>query len=552
MEFRSVNKIYQEAFKKHWERPAISNYQGVTLKYGDVARRMAKLHIMFEECGLQKGDKVALCSRNQANWAVAFLASMTYGAVPVPLLHEFKSSNIHHLVNHSEAKILFVDDVIWEGLTETEMPDLHAIIQVNTFKLLYASDERIVNAREHLNELFGRKYPNAFTPDALDYYEDSAEELAIINYTSGTSGFSKGVMIPYRAVLSNLHFASVVLPEMNHTKSIVSMLPSAHMYGLMFELMYELSVGAHVHFLSRVPSPKIIMQAMAEVKPYLVIAVPLVIEKIYKSKVKPVLEKEGIRFLMKLPGLNQVVMNKIKTELVNAFGGEFYEVIIGGAAFNKEVEAFFKQIGFPFTVGYGMTECAPIITYDDWNVEKLNSCGKAAPNLEVKIDSADPENVAGEILVKGDNVFLGYYKNEEATNAVFTEDGWFRTGDMGVLDADGSLFIRGRSKCMILGPSGQNIYPEEVETVINSQPYVVDSLVVEEDGGLTGIIYPDFAQGAKEGMDQKTFAKFIEDMLPELNKELPNYARLKKIKVMTEDFERTPKKSIKRYLYQRS
>ena len=551
MEFRSVNKIYQEAFKKHWERPAISNYQGVTLKYGDVARRMAKLHIMFEECGLQKGDKVALCSRNQANWAVAFLASMTYGAVPVPLLHEFKSSNIHHLVNHSEAKILFVDDVIWEGLTETEMPDLHAIIQVNTFKLLYASDERIVNAREHLNELFGRKYPNAFTPDALDYYEDSAEELAIINYTSGTSGFSKGVMIPYRAVLSNLHFASVVLPEMNHTKSIVSMLPSAHMYGLMFELMYELSVGAHVHFLSRVPSPKIIMQAMAEVKPYLVIAVPLVIEKIYKSKVKPVLEKEGIRFLMKLPGLNQVVMNKIKTELVNAFGGEFYEVIIGGAAFNKEVEAFFKQIGFPFTVGYGMTECAPIITYDDWNVEKLNSCGKAAPNLEVKIDSADPENVAGEILVKGDNVFLGYYKNEEATNAVFTEDGWFRTGDMGVLDADGSLFIRGRSKCMILGPSGQNIYPEEVETVINSQPYVVDSLVVEEDGGLTGIIYPDFAQGAKEGMDQKTFAKFIEDMLPELNKELPNYARLKKIKVMTEDFERTPKKSIKRYLYQR-
>ncbi len=551
MEFTSVNKIYQEAFKKHWERPAISNYQGVTLKYGDVARRMAKLHIMFEECGLQKGDKVALCSRNQANWAVAFLATMTYGAVPVPLLHEFKSSNIHHLVNHSEAKILFVDDVIWEGLTETEMPDLHAIIQVNTFRLLYAADEKIVEAREHLNELFGKKYPMAFTPDALDYYEDSAEELAIINYTSGTSGFSKGVMIPYRAVLSNLEFGKKVLPDLDHTKNIVSMLPSAHMYGLMFELMYELSVGAHVHFLSRVPSPKIIMQAMAEVKPYLVIAVPLVIEKIYKSKVKPVLEKEGIRFLMKLPGLNQVVMNKIRTELVNAFGGEFYEVIIGGAAFNKEVEAFFKQVGFPFTVGYGMTECAPIITYDDWKNEKLNSCGKAAPNLEVKIDSPDPENVAGEILVKGANVFMGYYKNEEATKATFTEDGWFRTGDMGVLDADGSLFIRGRSKCMILGPSGQNIYPEEVETVINSQPYVVDSLVVEEDGGLTALIYPDFAQGAKDGMDQRAFAKYMEETLPELNKELPNYARLKKIRVMTEDFERTPKKSIKRYLYQR-
>ena len=552
MEFRSVNKIYQEAFKKHWDRPAISNYQGVTLKYGDVARRMAKLHIMFEECGLQKGDKVALCSRNQANWAVAFLATMTYGAVPVPLLHEFKSSNIHHLVNHSEAKILFVDDVIWEGLTETEMPELHAIIQVNTFKLLFAKEERIIEAREHLNELFGRKYPMAFTSESLNYYEDSAEELAIINYTSGTSGFSKGVMIPYRAIFSNLEFGKKVLPDLDHTKNIVSMLPSAHMYGLMFELMYELSVGAHVHFLSRVPSPKVIMQAMSEVKPYLVIAVPLVIEKIYKSKVKPVLEKEGIRFLMKLPGLNQVVMNKIRTELVNAFGGEFYEVIIGGAAFNKEVEAFFKQIGFPFTVGYGMTECAPIITYDDWNVEKLYSCGKAAPNLEVKIDSPDPVNVAGEILVKGANVFMGYYKNEEATKAVFTEDGWFRTGDMGVLDTDGSLFIRGRSKCMILGPSGQNIYPEEVETVINSQPYVVDSLVVEEDGGLTALIYPDFAQGAKEGMSQKTFAKFIEDTLPELNKELPNYARLKKIRVMTEDFERTPKKSIKRYLYQRS
>ena len=551
MEFTSVNKLYQEAFKKNWDRPAISNYQGVTLHYRDVARRIEKMHIMFEECGLGKGDKVAICSRNQANWAVAFLSAMTYGAVPVPLLHEFKSSNIHHLVNHSEAKILFVDDVIWEGLTETEMPDLHAIIQVNTFKLLYAKDEKIVSAREHLNELFGKKYPMAFTPDALDYYEDSAEELAIINYTSGTSGFSKGVMVPYRAVFSNIEFARTVLPGLDNTKNVVSMLPCAHMYGLMFELMYELSVGAHVHFLSRIPSPKIIMKALAEVKPYIVVAVPLVIEKIYKSKVKPVLEKEGIKVLMRLPVLNKVVMNKIRTELVNAFGGEFYEVIIGGAAFNKDVEAFFKKIKFPFTVGYGMTECAPIITYDDWTVEKLYSCGKNAPNLEIKIDSSDQANVPGEILVKGANVFLGYFKNEEATAEVFTEDGWFRTGDMGVIDADGSLFIKGRSKCMILGPSGQNIYPEEVETVINSQPYVVDSLVVEDDGGLTALIYPDFQQGARDGMNQAAFVKYIEDILPELNKELPNYARLKRIKVMSEDFERTPKKSIKRYLYQR-
>lgn len=551
MEFISVNKIYQESFRKNWDRPAISNYQGMTLHYRDVARRIEKMHIMFEGCGLQKGDKVAICSRNQANWAVAFLSAMTYGAVPVPLLHEFKSSNIHHLVNHSEAKILFVDEVIWEGLSETEMPDLHAIIQVNTFKLLYARDEGIVEAREHLNELFGRKYPMSFTPDAINYYEDSADELALINYTSGTSGFSKGVMIPYRAILSNLHFASVVLPGMNNTHSVVSMLPCAHMYGLMFELMYELSVGAHVHFLSRVPSPKIIMKALAEVKPYVVIAVPLVIEKIYKSKVKPILEKEGVRFLMKVPGVNQVIMNKIRTELVNAFGGEFYEVIIGGAAFNKEVEAFFKKMGFPFTVGYGMTECAPIITYDDWKVEKLYSCGKSVSNMEVRIESVDPQHIPGEIQVRGDNVFLGYFKNEEATQEVFTEDGWFRTGDMGVMDADGSLFIKGRNKCMILGPSGQNIYPEEVETLINSQPYVVDSLVVEDNGGLTALIYPDFQQGAKDGMNQDAFVKYMEGTLSELNSILPNYARLKKIEVMSEDFERTPKKSIKRYLYQR-
>ena len=551
MEFTSVNKIFENSFKKNWDRPAISNYHGETLHFKDVARRMEKLHIMFEECGLQKGDKVAICSRNQANWAVTFLAILTHGAVPVPLLHEFKSANIHHLVNHSEAKILFVDEVIWEGLSETEMPDLHAIIQVNNFRILYARDESIVEAKAHLNELFGRKYPEAFTPDCISYYEDTADELAVINYTSGTSGFSKGVMIPYRAIFSNMEFAKKVLPQLNNTSRVVSMLPCAHMYGLMFEVLYELSAGCHVHFLSRLPSPKIIMQALAEVKPNIVIAVPLVIEKIYKSKVKPVLEKEGIKFLMKVPGLNQVVLNKVRNELINAFGGEFIEVIIGGAAFNKEVEAFFKRMNFPFTVGYGMTECAPIITYDDWKVEKLYSCGKAAPNMEVRIESKDPANIPGEIQVKGANVFLGYFKNEEATAEVFTEDGWFRTGDMGILDADGSLFIKGRTKCMILGPSGQNIYPEEVETVINSQPYVVDSLVVEDNGGLTALIYPDFQQGEKDGMSQEAFVKYMEGTLAELNQELPNYAKLKKIEVMSEDFERTPKKSIKRYLYQR-
>ena len=552
MNFTSVNKIFEKSFKENWDRPAISNYQGVTLHYRDLARRIAKLHIMFEECGLEKGDKVAICSRNQANWVVSFLAALTYGAVPVPLMHEFKPSNINHLVNHSEAKILFVDEVIWEGLSEIDMSDLQAIIQVNTFKLLYAANEKISESREHLNELFGKHYPMEFTPDSLNYYEDSADELAIINYTSGTSGFSKGVMIPYRAIRSNIEFAVKVLPILNNTSRIVSMLPCAHMYGLMFEVLYELSVGCHVYFLSRLPSPKIIMQALSEVKPTLVIAVPLIIEKIYKSKVKPVIENIGIRFALKLPVLEQVIMNKIKTELVNAFGGEFIEVIIGGAAFNKEVEAFFKKMEFPFTVGYGMTECAPIITYDDYKTAKLYSCGKIVPNMEMKVNSPDPQNIPGELLVRGANVFLGYYKNEEATREVLDEDGWLHTGDMGVIDADGYLFLRGRSKCMILGPSGQNIYPEEVEAVLDTRPYVLESLVIEDNGGLTALIYPDFDTAAKEGMNQAAFIKYIEDTLPEVNKELPNYAKLKKIEVMSEAFERTPKKSIKRYLYQRN
>ena len=551
MNFSSVNKTFEKSFRENWDRPALSNYQGATMHYRDLARRIAKLHIMFEECGLEKGDKVAICSRNQSNWAVSFLATLTYGAVPVPLMHEFKPSNIHHLVNHSEAKVLFVDEVIWENIVESEMPELQAIIQVNYFKLLYAANDRITEARARLNEFFGKKYPMAFTPESINYYEDSADELAIINYTSGTSGFSKGVMIPYRAIASNLEFGCKVLPIINNTSNVVSMLPCAHMYGLMFEVLYELSKGCHVHFLSRLPSPKIILQALSEVKPTVVIAVPLIIEKIYKNKVKPILDKVGIKYAMKVPGLDQMIINKIKTELVKAFGGEFYEVIIGGAAFNKEVETFFKKMNFPFTVGYGMTECAPIITYSDWKTEKLYSCGEIVPNMEMKIDSPDQQNIPGELLVRGANVFLGYYKNPEATAEALDEDGWLHTGDMGIIDSDGSLFLRGRSKCMILGPSGQNIYPEEIEAALDVRPYFVESLVIEDEGGLTALVYPDFDQGAKDGMDQKEFAKYLKSTLPEINKELPNYARLKKIEIMSEAFERTPKKSIKRYLYQR-
>ena len=551
IEFKSVNKLYEKSFRENWDRPALSNYQGVTLHYRDVARRIAKMHIMYERCGLKRGDKVAICSRNQANWGVSFLSALTYGAVPVPILHEFKPGNIHHLVNHSEAKILFVDEVIWEGLSENEMPNVLAVVQINNFSFLYTKTDEIQVVREHLNEYFGQKYPMNFTPDSLDYYEDSADELALINYTSGTSGFSKGVMIPYRAIYSNIMFACEVLPMIDNTSKVVAMLPSAHMYGMMFEVLFELAVGTHVHFLTRVPSPKIIMQALAEVKPDIVIAVPLIIEKVYKSKLKPLLEKSGVKFLMKLPGVDHVLMKKIRTELVSAFGGKFEEVIIGGAAFNKEVETFFKKIGFPFTVGYGMTECAPIISYDDWKTNREFSCGKAAPNMEIKIDSPEPETVPGEVLVKGMNVFLGYFKNDDATAAVFTEDGWFRTGDMGVMDKDGYLYLRGRSKCMILGPSGQNIYPEEIESVLNNMHYVVDSLVIEDHGGLTALIYPDFHQAESDGLDKEALLNDLNASLAVTNKELPNYARIAKIEIMPEDFERTPKRSIKRYLYQR-
>ena len=550
MEFSSVNLLLQESFRKHWDRPALSNYQGITLKYGDVARRIEKLHIAFEQCGLLRGDKVAICSRNQANWGVSFLAALTYGAVPVPILHEFKPGNIHYLVNHSEAKVLFVDDVIWEGLLIDEMPELQVVVQINTFKFLYACTEELRSIREHLNESFGRKYPDHFGPEDLDYYVDSPDELAVINYTSGTSGFSKGVMIPYRALWSNIDFAhNYALPELGCESTVVSMLPSAHMYGMMFEFLFEMTVGMHVHFLTRVPSPKIIMQAFADIKPDIIISVPLIIEKIYKSKLKPILDKH--RILFGLPIVDQFLQKKIRKELVATFGGKFVEVIIGGAAFNPEVERFFRKIEFPFTVGYGMTECAPIITYAHFDKTKLFSCGQAAPHMEIRIDSEDPARIPGEVQVRGANVFLGYFKNEEATAQSLTPDGWFRTGDMGVLDADGYLFLRGRSKCMILGPSGQNIYPEEIEGVLNNLAYVVDSLVIEEDGGLTGLIYPDWHKGEQDGMNKEQLENLLNASLPVVNKELPNYARLRKLEFLPEDFERTPKRSIKRYLYQR-
>ena len=551
MEFQSVNKLLEKSFKENWERNALSNYHGTTLKYREVAERVRYLHIAFEQCGLNKGDKVALCSRNQANWGVCFLAAMTYGAVPVPILHEFKPENIHHLVNHSEARVFFVGDEIWEGLSEVEMPGLDVIVQMNNLKFLYAKNSNDVEVRKNLTKTFEMQYPDGFKPEHISYNEDKAEDLALINYTSGTSGFSKGVMIPYRAIFSNIYFArNIAEPQMTCESEIVAMLPSAHMYGLMFEFLFEMTIGAHVHFLTRTPSPKVIMKAFSEIHPDVIIAVPLIIEKVYKSQVKPVVERH--KSFMRIPIVNQVILKKIRNAMIEAFGGRFEEVILGGAAFNPEVESFMRRMHFPFTVGYGMTECAPIITYEKWWKAKKGSCGIPVPGCEIRIDSKNPYKEPGEVQVKGSNVFLGYYKNKQATKEAFTNDNWFKTGDVGIIDHEGYLYLKGRSKCMILGPSGQNIYPEEIEAVINNVTYVIESLVIEDKNGLTALVYPDYHLAEMDGMTRQDLEDRITNGLPEINKLLPSYAQVRKIEFMPEDFERTPKRNIKRYLYQRT
>lgn len=550
MEFKSVNKLIEKSIKENWDRDALSNYQGATLRYKDLAERIRYLQIAFEQCGLKKGDKVALCSRNQANWGVCFLASMTYGAVPVPILHEFKPENIHYLVNHSEAKVFFVDEVIWEGLSESEMPGLEVIVQMNTLNFIYSRSANCVEVRENLANTFQKLYPAGFTPEDVCYVEDKPDELALINYTSGTSGFSKGVMIPYRALWCNMWFAAnVAEPQMNCESEVVAMLPSAHMYGMMFEFLFEMTIGAHVHFLTRTPSPKVIMKAFSEIHPDVIIAVPLIIEKLYKSQIKPVVDRN--KAFMRIPILDQFVLKKIRNAMIDAFGGRFEEVILGGAAFNPEVEKFMRKIHFPFTVGYGMTECAPLITYSKWWRARKGSCGVAIDGCQIRIDSKNPHKEPGEVQVKGDNVLLGYYKNKEATRAAFTNDNWFKTGDIGVIDNDGYLYLRGRSKCMVLGPSGQNIYPEELEAVINNVTYVIESLVVEDKAGLMALIYPDYHQAEMDGMSGEELEARLTDGLPEINKLLPAYAQIRKLEFLPEDFERTPKKSIKRYLYQR-
>lgn len=540
----------EESIKKNWDLDALTDYKGATLQYKDVARKIEKLHILLKESGVKKGDKIAVCGRNSSHWGVTFLATVTYGAVIVPILHEFKADNIHNIVNHSEAKLLFVGDMAWETLNEEAMPNLEGIILMNDFTLLVCRREKLYYAREHLNEMFGKKFPKNFRKEHVKYELDNPEELAVLNYTSGTTSFSKGVMLPYRALWSNMKFASEVL-TLHSGDKIVSMLPMAHMYGLSFEFLYEFIAGCHVYFLTRMPSPKIIFQAFAEVKPNLVIAVPLIIEKIIKKNVLPKLQTPAMKILLKVPIINDKIKATVREQLIQAFGGNFYEVIIGGAAFNSEIEQFLKSVDFPYTVGYGMTECAPIICYEDWKKFKLGSCGKAAPRMEVKILSPDPENVVGEIICRGPNVMLGYYKNEKATAEVIDSEGWLHTGDLGIMDKEGNVTIKGRSKNMLLGPSGQNIYPEEIEEKLNGYPMVAECIVIQQgDDKLAALIYPDFEEAEAAGMDNNAIEKLMEENRVALNTELPPYSQIARVKIYPEEFEKTPKKSIKRFLYQ--
>lgn len=547
---QSFIAFLEESIKKNWDLDALTDYKGATLQYKDVARKIEKLHIIFEQSGIKQGDKIAVCGRNSSHWGVTFLATLTYGAVIVPILHEFKADNIHNIVNHSEARLLMVGDMVWENLNENAMPLLEGVILMNDFTLLVSRSPKLDYAREHLNELFGKKFPRNFRREHVNYRRDTLEELAVINYTSGTTSYSKGVMIPYRALWSNTQFAFDVL-KMNPGDKLVSMLPMAHMYGLAFEFLYEFCVGCHIYFLTRTPSPKIIFQAFSEVKPNLVVAVPLIIEKIIKKSVLPKLETPAMKILLKVPIINDKIKATVREQMINAFGGNFYEIIVGGAAFNQEIEQFLKSIDFPYTVGYGMTECAPIICYEDWKYFKPGSCGKAAPRMEVKILSPDPENIVGEIVCKGPNVMMGYYKNSEATAEVIDKDGWLHTGDLGVMDAEGNVTIRGRSKNMLLGPSGQNIYPEEIEDKLNNMPFVSESIIIQQaDGRLAALIYPDFDDAFAHGMDNDAIAQAMEENRTALNAELPAYSQIARVKIYPEEFEKTPKKSIKRFLYQ--
>ena len=540
----------EQSIIRNWDRNALTDYKGITLQYKDVARKIAKFHLVLEQAGIRPGDKIAVCGRNSAHWAVTFLAAVTYGAVIVPILHEFKADNIHNIVNHSEAKLLFIGDQAWENINEDAMPLLMGVILLTDFSLVVCRNARLLEALEHRNVLYGARFPKNFRPEHICYRKESSpEELAVINYTSGTTGYSKGVMLPYRSLWSNVVYCHEMLP-VRPGDPIVSMLPLGHVFGMVYDFLYGFSAGAHLYFLTRMPSPKIIAQSFSEIRPRVISCVPLIVEKIIKKDILPRIDNKIGKLLLRVPIVNDKIKADIRKKAMDAFGGNFDEIIIGGAPFNADVERFLKQINFPYTVGYGMTECGPIICSSRWETLKLASCGKAASRMEVKIDSPDPQTTAGEILCKGTNLMLGYYKNPEATAQIIDVNGWLHTGDLATTDAEGAVFIHGRSKNLLLTASGQNIYPEEIESKLNNMPYVAESLIVLQKNKLVALIYPDFDDAFAHGMKQEDIEKAMESNRNELNLQLPAYSQIAKVKIHFEEFEKTAKKSIKRFMYQ--
>lgn len=543
-----INQIIENAVRKYWEELALTDFNGISLQYRDIARKVAKLHLLFEQAGIVEGDKIALCGKNSTQWSVAFIAALTYGAVPVPILHEFKPDSVHHILNHSDSRILFTDVHIFEHLDVDKTPQIDGVFDISDYSLLFSKQESINYARAHLNELFGKRYPERFTREDVIYKKPDMEQLAIINYTSGSTGLSKGVMIPYRAISSNIDFALTKLSFLGPGDKTICMLPLAHMLGLSIELLHPLSKGCHVFFLTRIPSPKIIMDAFASTRPRLIVTVPLILEKIIKTKVFPLLEKPYMKLLLTVPFVNDRLLGKIKERLTETFGGQLFEIIIGGAALNADVERFLRRIGFPYTVGYGMTECAPLISYAGHEINRPGACGLPVSNIEIKVDSPDPENIAGELLVHGSNVMLGYYKNPQET-ADALRDGWLHTGDICNVDSDGFIYIRGRNKNLILGPSGQNIYPEEIEQQLNNMPYVNESLIVDRQQHLVALIHPDYETAAQQGIEAGKLPDIMKENITLLNKDLPAYSQIADFEIMEQEFEKTPKRSIRRFLY---
>ena len=542
-------QLVEESIRANWDRDALTDYKGATLQYKDVARKIEKMHILFEHAGIKKGDKIALCGRNSANWTATFLGVVTYGAVAVTILHEFKADNVHHIVNHSEARMLFVGDQVWEMFNEAAMPNLEGIIELKNFDLVVSRSEKLTYAREHLNEEFGKKYPCRFRAEQVSYRREEPEELAVINYTSGTTGYSKGVMLPYRSIISNIvHIDQKV--GLKAGDSIVSMLPLGHIFGLVFDFLYGITKGAHLWFLTRMPSPKIIAESFAVIRPRVIACVPLIVEKIFKKNILPEVDNKLGKLLLNLPIISDKIKEQIRQQAMEVFGGNFIEIVIGGAPFNPEVEAFLRKINFPYTIAYGMTECAPLICHSRWDEILYTSCGKTVANMETKVISEDPERIPGELVCRGMNVMLGYYKNESATSQTIDKDGWLHTGDMAIKDADGNIFIKGRCKNMLLTASGQNIYPEEIEARLNNMPYVNESLVILKENKLVALVYPDNEDAFSHGMNKKQLEEALELNRIELNKVLPAYSQITQVKLYPEEFEKTAKKSIKRFLYQ--